>query len=185
MQSLDPIQQAVSTARFLRATNALETDADNDAEVEDLLIAAQDLVETACRRPMQPRQFAFEVDLTGWSEWYFPIMPVVSVHLLQVIGADGVASDLPASAAILRGAGDAPRLIAAGGMPTSGTLRVVATCGHDVQTRPRQLAQAVILIAKEWRTAGITVEPMEFLNVSMGCRMLIRQVRYTRPAVTI
>lgn len=185
MQALDPITQAVTTARFLRATNALETDPDHESEVSDLLIAAQELVETACRRPMLPRRFAFEVNLTGWSEWFFPIMPVVQVDQMQVIGDDGTVSDLDLSSAILRGAGDAPRLVAASGFPAAGALRVVATCGHTAASAPRQMAQAVILIAKEWRTAGITVEPMGFLNVSMGCRALIRQVRYVRPAVVL
>lgn len=186
MRAVGEVPMAVSVAAFKRAVHIIEGVTDDDALIDDLLRAAQDTVETATRRPMSVRTVVIEYRGAGWRRWWFPVAPVVSVQAVSVQQEDGSFLPLPSTDWRLEMAADEPCLVFAEGIEPQGALvRVECTVGHAEGTAPRQLAQAVVLLAKEWMDAGIAIEagqagagaPMGF-----GVRSLMRQVRYVRPA---
>ncbi len=175
------VPRAVTPEEFARATHVAEL-ANEDALALGLLLdAAQSVVERAANRPLGPRlaEFAAYVPL-GARRWWFPCAPVVSIEAVSI---DGAAVDL--GAVSLRGAHNEPCLQFAGGAPDC-ELIVRAVVGEEVgSVSVAPLRQAIILIAQEWRLAGISVGGDGGAQgyVSFGAQALIRQARYARPSV--
>ena len=182
MQVIGERPLAVSVEAFKRAVVIAQEDADHDVALTAYLDAAQEVVETGARRPMTPRQVQF----TTWAgvglRWWVPVAPVSAVSLVEYEGDSGWVS-LPSSAWRLVQGFDEPQIIFAStafsAVSDIAALRITATVGHPAP--PKSLAQAVILLAKDWFDTGVAVEDHKEVALNFGCRSLIRQARYQRP----
>jgi hypothetical protein len=93
--------------------------------------------------------------------------------------------DQPLDGAWVQQAHDEPQLVLgnawAGRSASGDLLRGQARVGGaDVQTKAR-LRQAVILLAKEWFEAGISLDGEDVPRMSFGVHRLLKQARYRRP----
>jgi uncharacterized phiE125 gp8 family phage protein len=186
MKNIDAVAQAVSRDDYKKSVHVTEDDIDDDDLFDLYLQGAQEVVEAATRRPMTQRSVEFQCRATGWRRWWFPVAPVADVTAISWQNEAGAWVDLGVSGIRIEQAFDEPQLIVPASFFSTVTdgaaIRITATVGHEVADRPRQLAQAVIMIVKDWFEAGIAIEKKEFLDVSFGCRALIKQVRYARPS---
>ncbi|MBL3611156.1 phage gp6-like head-tail connector protein [Rhodovulum sulfidophilum] len=173
----------VSVEAYKRASH-WEGDAD-DARIGACLAAAQSAVETATRRPLTPRRVCFETAAGQGRRWWVPVAPVREILGIGWTGLDGTAGELGAETARLLHAGDEPQILFAPGafaaIPAGSALAITLSVGPDIV--PPTLAQAVILIARDWLDAGIAIETVESPRIAFGARALIRQARYRRPGI--
>ncbi len=185
MRLLDPMPQAVSAAAYKRAVHILPDDTDDDVLLNSYLTAAQLTVEKAARRPLLPRSVTLSARVTGWTRWWLPVCPVTEIESLRWQAEDGTWADLDISAVRLEMPHDEPQLVVPDGFfaaaPDGAAIELDATVGLDGVDHAHPLGQAVILLVKDWYEAGIAVEKKEFLDVSFGCRALMKQWRYHRP----
>lgn len=176
----------VMRADFKRAVHLMEDDTDDDELIDALILAATEVVETATRRPMLPRTYEFTLPGDRWRRWWFPVTPVAEVvGLAWRFGADW--QDLDPVRVHVEQAHDEPQLVlpADYGAPAGvSEIRVQAVAGYPAGQVPGPLKQAVILVVKDWLEAGIALDQTEYLRVSFGCKMLMRQYRYARPLET-
>lgn len=182
----DAIPEAVSVEDFKRSVHMKDCDADDDAAIALLLVAAQQVVVTATGRPFSPLEFAFYIPAGDWCRWWFPCMPVVSITSVEVEDPDAGLVALDVSKYRLSRQVDEPQLVLRQSLPTgTETVRVVATVGHaPAAVAAEPMRRAVIMLTKEWFEADIAVEdPANPPRLSFGFRMLIRQQRYQRPCV--
>lgn len=183
MQVIGAIPQAVSLGAFKRAVVLAEDDTDQDDALTAYLLAAQDVVEAGARRAMTPRQ----VEFTTWTglglRWWVPVAPVSAVTAVAYDNGIGW-TDVPATAWRLVMGHDEPQLVFApdtfADLSDMACLRITATVGSPAVV-PRGLAQAVILLAKDWFDTGVAIEDHKEMAMNFGCRALIRQARYNRP----
>ncbi|BAQ71461.1 hypothetical protein NHU_04348 [Rhodovulum sulfidophilum] len=168
----------VSVEAYKRASH-WEGDAD-DARIGACLAAAQSAVETATRRPLTPRRVCFETAAGQGRRWWVPVAPVRAL-----LGVSWSGGELSAEAARLLFPDSEPQILFApgafAGVPEGAALSIVLDVGPD--TVPPTLAQAVILIARDWLDAGIAIETVESPRIAFGARALIRQMRYRRPGI--
>ncbi|WP_066706956.1 hypothetical protein [Celeribacter ethanolicus] len=179
------VPEAVSVSEFKRATHFSGGDQDDDLSLAAYLMAAQEVVETASGRPIGVRSVRFEVPIqSGCTRWWFPVAPVAALTKIQGLVA-GVWGNLDPGAVHVEFGHDEPQLVMPAGFLSSGedAIAVEATVGADVGAREKALKQAVILIAKSWFEAGISVEEFSEAQMSFGARALIRQARYKRPCI--
>lgn len=175
---------AVSVAEYRRATGFIEADPEADLLIESYLRAAQEVIEAGTNRPLGPRAVRFSVPV--WStlrRWWFPCAPVVEVRALRVLRDSGETL-IPVEEVTLRMLQDEPQILFPQGVIPGrggGLLEVEAVVGAD-QPDPR-LVQAIILITKDWREANIAIDQTEATRAAFGCRALMKQARYQRPAV--
>ncbi|MBL3571968.1 hypothetical protein BV509_12325 [Rhodovulum sulfidophilum] len=171
----------VSVEAYKRASH-WEGDADN-SRIEACLAAAQSAVETATRRPLTPRRVRFETAAGQGRRWWVPVAPVREILGIGWSAPDGTTGDLGADAAWLLFAECEPQILFAEGalaaVPEGSPLAITLSVGPDIV--PPVLAQAVILIARDWLEAGIAIETVESPRIAFGARALIRQMRYRRP----
>lgn len=186
MQDLGEVAQAVSRVDYKRAVHILDDDSDDDLLFDGLLQAAQAVVETAARRLMVPRSVAFDARAVGAGRWWFPVAPVSEVTAIEWRAGDGWAALDLAGVRLEQGHGEPQLVFADGffaGVDDGAELRIVATAGHGVMDRPKTLAQAVIMLTKDWFEAGIALDQPDYQKVSFGALALIKQARYKRPMV--
>lgn len=182
MQVIGAVPQAVTAAEFKRAVHIDESETDDLLLFDALLGAAQEVVETATRRPMTQRQVMF----TTWAgiglRWWVPVAPVQAVTLVEIDTGTAWAT-VDSAAWRLHRAHDEPQVVftdaAFGTVEELAGLQITATVGP--QAVPKPLAQAVILLAKDWFDTGVAVEAQKELPMNFGCRSLIKQARYMRP----
>ncbi|MFC4216447.1 hypothetical protein ACFP4H_19845 [Pseudophaeobacter arcticus] len=181
----NPIQPGVVLDDFKRSIHFLVDDPDEEAALHLALQSAEAAVATATGCPLTPRLVEFNVTRGGWHRWWFPILPVQELVGLALDDGAGGWVDQPLQGAWVQQAHDEPQLVlsdAWGGRSASGDLlRVQARVGGaDVQTISR-LRQAIILLAKEWFEAGISIENEDAPRMSFGVHRLLKQARYRRP----
>lgn len=181
MKALAAIPQAVTRSEWKRAVHIDHVH--EDALIDAYLVAAQEVVETATRRPLLPRAVEFNWRALSSARWWFPVAPVQSLTAVAVQVVDGSFFDIDAGLVRLEQAHDEPQLVLLPGaldlLAEGGLVRVRAEVGDAL---PRAaLKQAIILLAKDWYEAGIAVEKKEAMDVSFGCRALMRQSIYVRP----
>ncbi|MDD8024751.1 MAG: hypothetical protein PHX82_16800 [Paracoccaceae bacterium] len=191
MRVIGALPQAVSAEAFRRAVHLIEADPEPEDEValNATLLAAQMVVERATNRPLGLREVEFSTELpAGARLWWLPCAPVTEVLSLACdMGAGPVALD-PGQVALCF-AQDEPRLeFAAGTLPAGAGLRLVlrARAGAEVSAPEAVvMRQAIILIAKEWHEAGISIGEGDaraaLPRMSFGAQALIRSVRYLAP----
>lgn len=183
MKTIGIIPQAVSVEEFKRAVHIMADDADDDVLFASNLAGAQEVVETYTRRALTVRDLVIEARAVGWQRWWVPVCPVVALTGLSVQTENGTWLQLEHTALRLEAADDEPQLVFPGGFwsgaPEGAAVRFSFDAGHAAV--PQSLKQAIILLAKDWYEAGIAVEKKEFLDVSFGCRALMKQWRYARP----
>ena len=186
MRAVGSVPVAVAVAAVKRAVHIIEGVPDDDLLIGELLGAAQDTVETATRRPMIARDVVITFRACGGRRWWCPCAPVAAVDGVAVQQADGSFAAVAAEDWRLERGADEPSLVFSEGLDwlaSGGVVEVTCSVGYAEGAAPRQLAQAVVLLAKEWMDAGITVEPGQAVpQMGFGVRALMRQVRYARPA---
>ncbi|WP_370210962.1 hypothetical protein [Roseovarius sp.] len=183
MKALDTITAAVVVADFKRSRHIETDETADDALLEDLLAAAQAVVETGTNRPLTARSVEITFRAVGGLRWWFPCAPVNAVTKIE--WQDGSTwVELPLADVALEQGDDEPQLVFASGFWSSvsdgAAVRVTAEVGADEVPRP--LREAIILIAGDWYEAGINPDKDKREMVSFGSRILMRQGRYSRPA---
>lgn len=185
MQNIGIIPQLVDVTAFKRAVHIMADDADDDVLFAANLAGAQEVVETHTRRALTPRTLQIEARAVGWSRWWVPVCPVQSLTAVSVQSEDGTWQALTAASVRLESAADEPQLVFPAGFWDDAldvaSVRFTFAAGYAEGLAPVSLGQAIILLAKDWFEAGIAVEKKEFLDVSFGCRALMKQWRYARP----
>ncbi|RAP39087.1 hypothetical protein BYZ73_21590, partial [Rhodovulum viride] len=137
------------------------------------------------RRPLTLRRVRFETAAGQGRRWWVPVAP--ARELLGVTRSDGEMGEIPLDpgAARLLFADSEPQILFAEGalaaVPEGSPLAITLSVGPDIV--PPTLAQAVILIARDWLEAGIAIETVESPRIAFGARALIRQARYRRPGI--
>jgi uncharacterized phiE125 gp8 family phage protein len=181
------IPAAVTAEEFKRATH-FSGDTDEDLMLTAYLGAAQQVIETAARRPIGARLVQFEIDLgpdeASRTRWWFPVAPVLSLESVDLV-RDGISEAIDLNVLVLEMPDTEPRLWFRSGLDFGGgsnVLRVEAYVGADA-AECKSLRQAIILIAKSWFEAGIAVEEVSEPRLSFGARALIRQMKYERPRI--
>ncbi|ETD86347.1 head-tail connector protein [Rhodobacter capsulatus] len=189
MRVLGPVPAAVSLAEFKRATH-MDEGTEDDAALAACLAAAQSLVEQATNRPLGPREVGITLEaVPGLRRWWFPCAPVLSVAQVVVETETGAQALDPARWR-LRLAHDEPQIdFAAGALPSIAApcpVTITATVGADPESPALlPLRQAIVLIARDWHAAGITIagEAASPGALSFGARAMLRHARYLRPRV--
>lgn len=176
----------VTRAEFKRAVHLMADDTDDDDLIDALILAATEVVETATRRPMLARRYEFTIPAHGWRRWWFPVAPVT-----QVVGyawrRGAEWQELDPALVHIEQAHDEPQLVVPAGYAAPAgvsEIRVQAVAGYAAGQVLGPLKQAVILVVKDWLEAGIALDQTEYLRVSFGCKLLMRQYRYARPLET-
>lgn len=180
----DPLVLAVTKAEFKRAVHIIDSETDDDTLIDAYLGAAIEVVEVACRRPMLSRPVEFMAPAGDWTNWWFPVAPVLTFDRISYIDA-GAWVDLPTADFKVITEFDEPILVVPEGFRSGvvgcDALRIQATVGHTGATFPLAMKQAVILLVKEWFEAGIAVDDAVVAKLSFGIHTLIKQRRYARP----
>lgn len=176
---------AVSVEEYRRATGFIEADTEADQLIESYLGAAQQVVEAGTNCPLGLRDVRLSFEARpGLLRWWFPCTPVAEVTGVKLIQGDGeTIVALPDLG--LRMLQDEPQILFPVGTVPSGAPAVIevdAVVGSEIAD-PR-LKQAIIMIVKDWREANIAIDQTEYTRASFGCRALMKQARYQRPAVT-
>lgn len=186
MKNVEPVPPALSVAEFKRSIHIMVDDEDDDVLFAAYLAVAQETVETATRRPMLARSVKFEMRASGYARWWFPVCPVAEVTSIKWQQGDGSWADLDATALRLEMPDDEPQLVFPAGfwgdVDDGAAIAVEAAAGYAEADLPLAMKQAAYLMVKDWYEAGIAVEKKEFLDVSFGCRALMKQCKYSRPA---
>ncbi|WP_323789973.1 head-tail connector protein [Thalassovita sp.] len=177
-----PLEPAVSLEEFKRAIAAPEDEVEDDLLLRDLLLAACEVVETACRRAMLPRAVEFMAPAGRWRRWWVPMVPLISVQSVAFQDEGGGWTELDQDGARIEALHDEPQLILSSAQraQTSAPVRVQCIVG-DADRIPRQMRQAVILQAREWLDAGFALDEFKAQRLTFGFDRLVRQVRYRRP----
>ena len=181
----DAPANAVSVEDFRRATGFIEPDAEADALIASYLAAAQQVVEAGTNRLLGRRSLRFSFRARpGLLRWWFPCAPVVEVTSVKLLqgGAETILA-LPDLG--LRMLAEEPQILFPVGAVPAGepaVIEVEAEAGADA-VDPRS-AQAIIMIAKEWRDANIAIDQPEAARLTFGARHLMKQNRYQRPDVS-
>lgn len=180
----DAVSQ-ITAADFKRSVHMLEAETDDDALITDLIAAAVAVVETGTAHPMAAADYQFDLPGGRWCQWWFPVRPANDLTSVEVQGSDGTWSELDLEGAYVLTGYDEPRLVLTETLSseicTARAARVTANVGG---APVRQQRQAVLMMVKEWRDAGIALEGVEPAKVSFRIRDLMDQVRYRRPQVT-
>jgi uncharacterized phiE125 gp8 family phage protein len=180
MEFIGEVLPAVTAAQFKSAVHLPAGAEDDDWAIDLALFAAQEMVMTATGRPLTPCQVQFDLP-AGWARWWVPVLPISEVVAIEGQSAGGVWSDLSVEGVILRDAFSAPCVDLSqdwtGHDQEATGLRITVLAGYE-NNAPAQLRQAIILLAKEWFEAGISVEDQAKLDLSFGASRLIKQVRY-------
>ncbi len=181
----DPIAPGVALEDFKKSIHFLVDDPEEEAALLLALESAEAAVATATGCPLTPRLVEFVVTRGGWRRWWFPMLPVQELVALALHDGEGGWIDQPLDGAWVQQAHDEPQLVLsdawAGRSASGDLLRVQARVGGaDVQTKAR-LRQAVILLAKEWFEAGISLDGEDVPRMSFGVHRLLKQARYRRP----
>lgn len=176
----------VTAADFKNATHIRAEDIADDAAFDVILRAAQEAVLDATARPAPEGEYEFEFDYTGWRRWWFPCAPVVSIDKVEATDEDGNWVEQSLTGTRLIQPWTEPQLLLPATLDASADqVRITATCGHGAARIPQKLRQAIILLAKEWQDAGITVDATDIApRLTMGARRLISSLRYMRPHET-
>ncbi|PCJ75529.1 MAG: hypothetical protein COA53_06440 [Rhodobacteraceae bacterium] len=181
----DPLTLAVTEAEFKRAVHIIDTETDDDVLIKAYLGAAIEVIETACRRLMLSRPVEFMAPAGYWTNWWFPVAPVIALDKVSYIDAAGAWADLTTADFKVITEFDEPILVVPEGFRSSvvgnKALRIQATVGYVDATYPLAMKQAVILLVKEWFEAGIAVDDAVVAKLSFGIHTLIKQRRYARP----
>ncbi len=194
MRVIGALPQAVSAEAFRRAVHLIETgpEPEDEAALDATLLAAQMVVERATNRPLGAREIELATELpAGVGRWWLPCAPVTEVLTLSYDPGDGPVALDPGQAA-LRFAQDEPRLdFALGALPAGAGARIVLRARAGAEAAAPEAAvmrQAIILIAKEWHEAGISIGEGDaraaLPRMSFGAQALIRSVRYLAPQFT-
>lgn len=184
MQVIGGLEQAVLAGEFKRSIHMSEEDVSEDDLLATLLLAAQQVFETATGRPLTSRtvRFPFRAGM-GLRHW-LPVAPVSGLVGLEWRNA-GIWSALDASGLSLEDGQSEPQVVfpayVMSGLPDGAEMRLSAMVGFDVA--PEVMRRAVILIASDWYESGIDPERRAPPPLAFGCHALIRQCRYRRPAV--
>lgn len=180
MEFIGEVLPAVTAAQFKAAVHLPSDVSADDWSIELALGAAQEMVVTATGRPLSLCEIRFELP-AGWVRWWVPVLPISQVIQVEAQDVAGVWSDLSVDGVILREAFSSPQLELSQGWSghqvQASRLRITVEAGYETNA-PRQLRQAIILLAKEWFEAGISVEDQAKLDLSFGAERLIKQVRY-------
>ncbi|MBZ4023254.1 hypothetical protein CKO11_12375 [Rhodobacter sp. TJ_12] len=191
MRVIGAVPAIVGVDDFKRATHAQLDETEDDATLVAYLAAAQAVVERATNRPLGVREVEIAARLPGpVSRWWFPCAPVSAISKVSYDVGDG-AIDLGMESFRLRFAHDEPQIdFAAGIFPYlvgQMEITVTATVGAaDGDPSILPLTQAILLVAREWYDAGISVGSdggSGDLRLSFGARALIRSGVYKRPRV--
>lgn len=146
----------------------LHFDSDESETIRALIEAATDVIETATNRPILTRVLKINLPAGSWSKFWLPCAPAV-----ELIDAPG--------ATLLTGH-DEPCLVR--GDFEGESVQVRVGYGLSASDTPPRLRQAIILLVREWREFGLTVEEaVSTPQLSFGFRHLLRQSRYKRPQV--
>jgi uncharacterized phiE125 gp8 family phage protein len=184
MRATSEIGAAVTPEEFRRAIH-LEEPAD-DLTIAGYLAAAQEVIETACRRPLLPRDVIIETRYLGGSCWWFPVAPVQTLTGIEVLERDGTWAERDTDDVVLASAFDQPKILfgeaTLADMRDGAPIRVTASVGYLAGELRKGMCQAIIMLTKEWYDAGIALEQTDALKVSFGVERLIKQNRYKRPA---
>jgi hypothetical protein len=181
----DPIAPGVALEDFKKSIHFLVDDPEEEAALLLAMESAEATVATATGCPLTPRLVEFVATRGDWRRWWFPMLPVQELVGLALDDGRGGWVDQPLDGAWVQQAHDEPQLVLgnawAGRSAPGDLLRVQARVGGaDVQTRAR-LRQAVILLAKEWFEAGISLDGEDVPRMSFGVHRLLKQARYRRP----
>lgn len=174
----------VTKSEFKRAIHMLEIETDDDDLIDGLITSATAVVDTATAHPMAAADFEFDAPVGCWRRWWLPVRPVNSVTKVEWQDADGVWQGAGTGGAQLLRPHDEPQLVVpadlAATLRTAQAVRVTANAGGAPTLQHRQ---AVIMLVKEWRDAGIALDGVVPAELSFPIRALIKQVRYRRPEV--
>lgn len=193
MKNINAVAQAVSRDDYKKSVHILPDDIDDNDLFDSYLLTAQEVIETATRRPMLERSVEFQCRATGWRRWWFPVAPAATLTSIAWQNDAGTWVDLGTSGTRIEQAFDEPQLIVPAtyfATVTDGAaLRITATVGHTVADRPRQLAQAVIMLVKDWYDTGIMGMDETYRvggaappQIPFGVHRLIAQCKYARPS---
>jgi len=179
------IAAGVDLEDFKRSIHFLSDDVADDAAPLLALQSAEAAVATATGRPLTERRVEFVVKRGAWRRWWFPVLPVQGLVGLALDDGAGGWVDQSLGGAWVQQAHDEPQLVLgddwAGHAGSGDLLRVQADVGGADQTTTARLRQAVILLAKEWLEAGISIENEDVPRMSFGVHRLMKQARYRRP----
>lgn len=175
----------VTVSEFKRSIHMLEIETDDDALIMDLIASATAVVETGTAHPMAAADYQFDLPQGCYSRWWFPVRPVNSLALVEWQDDQGIWTGTDAGGAYVVRGQDEPQLLLpddlAATLQSARGARVTANVGGAPTQQQRQ---AVIMMVKEYRDAGIALEGVEPAQVSFHIRALMNQVRYRRPQVT-
>jgi uncharacterized phiE125 gp8 family phage protein len=175
----------VTVADFKRSVHILETEADDDVLIADLIAVAVAVVEDGTAHPMAAADYEFSLPGGRWCQWWFPVRPVNSLTSVEVQGSDGEWSPLDLEDAYVLTEYDEPRLVVgealAAEICTARAARVTASVGG---APVRQQRQAILMMVREWFNAGISADEAEKVELTFAIRNLMDQCRYRRPRVT-
>ncbi|WP_435988538.1 hypothetical protein [Sulfitobacter sp. SH24] len=175
----------VTASEFKRSIHMLEVETDDDVLITDLIATATAVVETGTAHPMAATDYEFDLPLGTWETWWFPVRPVTTLKKVEWLDGENVWQGGDAAGAYVLRNHDEPRLVIpadlAAALQDARAARVTANVGGAPLVQQRQ---AVIMLVKEWRDAGIALEGVEPPKLSWSIQRLIDQVRYRRPQVT-
>lgn len=179
------IAAGVELEDFKRSIHFLSEDVEDDAAPLLALQSAEAAVATATGRPLTQRRVEFVVTRGTWRRWWFPVLPVQALVGLALDDGMGGWVDQPLEGAWIQQAHDEPQLVLgdhwAGRLVRADLLRVQADVGGADASAKLRLRQAIILLAKEWFEAGISIENEDAPRMSFGVHRLLKQARYRRP----
>ncbi|CUH68685.1 hypothetical protein TG4357_03737 [Thalassovita gelatinovora] len=182
----NPLSSVVEVAEFKESVHLPPNDSTDDAAIQALLDAAQEVVITATNRPLAG-DYRFEIPLFPvWGVWWFPCAPVGQLLSIEAMGDDGQWQSVDLTGWRIRQAHSEPQLVTPVGWSgytslSADTLRVSATLGDAAG---KTASAAIKLLTKEWYEAQIAAEDVpEAPRLSFGVRNLVKQARYSRPRV--
>lgn len=186
MISTGDITRVVDPETFLDSRGILTPDPSQVAAAGDLIDAAQAVVETRTNRVLLARAVEFQTRAGFGLRWFVPRGPVQSVTGAQYQDAAGSWQVIDPQDMRLEMGLEEPQIVfaasALSGAPDGAPIRVQMVAGYAVQSDiPRQMIQAVRLIAGDWMAADVAVDDYRTPQVAFAAHRLIAQVRYARP----
>lgn len=180
------IAPGIDLADFKKSVHMAAGDLDNDDALQLALESAEAAISTATGYPLTLREVEFVVTRGSWCRWWFPVLPVQELTGLALDDGSGGWINQPLDGAWIQQGHDEPQLVLgrgwAGHAATGDILRVQARVGGPDKSTFNRLRQAILLQAKEWFEAGISVEAEDAPRLSFGVHRLIKQARYRRPS---